>query len=127
MALSSSDRNKRRRRRRSSQARAQAHPARISRRPIQSRYVEILASAGVVLAAIALIALIWITVGRTTENYRNILQARIEATVSGQALVLATEIRREMQNVSQSLNILKRAYQADPDHFDLQAWQAQMP
>jgi PAS domain-containing protein len=89
--------------------------------------MEILASAGIAIAAVALIALIWITVARSGENYRSILQARIEATVSGQAQILATEVRREMLNVAQSLNILKRAYQADPDHFDMQAWQAQMP
>ena len=128
MALSSiNDRNKRRRRRRSAQALAQTQPVGISRRPIQTSYMEILASAGIAVAAIALIALIWITVARSSENYRSILQARIEATVSGQAQILATEVRREMLNVAQSLNILKRAYQADPDHFDLQAWQAQMP
>ncbi len=128
MALSSSnDRNKRRRRRRSTQARAQSNPARISTRPIQTRYMEILASTGIVVAAIALIALIWITVARSGENYRSVLQARIETTVVGQAQILATEVRREMLNVAQSLNVLKRAYQADPDHFDIQAWQAQMP
>jgi PAS domain-containing protein len=128
MALNiGNDRNKRRRRRRSTQAFAQAQPAITVRRPIQTSYMEILASVGIVVAAIALIALIWITVARSGDNYRSVLQARIEATVSGQAQILATEVRREMLNVAQSLNILKRAYQADPDHFDLQAWQAQMP
>jgi PAS domain-containing protein len=128
MALSSiNDRNKRRRRRRSTQALAQTQPVGVSRRPIQTSYMEIFASVGIAVAAIALIALIWITVVRSGENYRSVLQARVEATVSGQAQILATEVRREMLNVAQSLNILKRAYQADPDHFDLQAWQAQMP
>ncbi len=92
MALSSSnDRNKRRRRRRSTQARAQSNPARISTRPIQTRYMEILASTGIVVAAIALIALIWITVARSGENYRSVLH----------------EVRREMLNVAQSLNVLE--------------------
>lgn len=128
MALSiGNDRNKRRRRRRSTQALAQAQPVGISRRRMQTSYMEILASAGIAVAAIALIALIWITVVRSDENYRSVLQARIETIVSGQAQILATEIRREMLNVAQSLNVLKRAYQADPDHFDLQTWQAQMP
>ncbi len=128
MALNiGNDRNKRRRRRRSTQALAQAQPAVTAARPIRTKYMEILASAGIAVAAIALIALIWITVARSGENYRSILQARIETTVSGQAQILATEVRREMINVAQSLNVLKHAYQADPDHFDLQAWQAQMP
>src|ERR1700685_3660083 len=107
MALNiGNDRNKRRRRRRSTQAFAQAQPAIIVRRPIQTSYMEILASVGIVVAAIALIALIWITVARSGDNYRSVLQARIEATVSGQAQILATEVRREMLNVAQSLNIL---------------------
>jgi PAS domain-containing protein len=128
MALNiGNDRNKRRRRRRSTQALAQVQPAPTPSRPIRTKYMEILASAGIAVAAIALIALIWITVARSGENYRSILQARIETTVSGQAQILATEVRRETLNVAQSLNILKRAYQADPDHFDLPAWQAQMP
>ena len=121
MALSSSgDRNKRRRRRRSEQARAVPQRQRPSRRTTLTRTTEIVASVGVLAAALALIALVWISEARSVATFHNEIQARVEATVSGQALVLATEVRRELLGVEQSLKLLKQAYQANPDHFDIQ-------
>ncbi|MEJ0016140.1 MAG: PAS-domain containing protein [Acetobacteraceae bacterium] len=88
---------------------------------------EVLASFGVVVAAVTLIALVWINTARSIDAERGDLQARVEATVSGQALVLADFIRREMLGVDQSLRILKQAFQVDPDKFDMRVWREQMP
>jgi PAS domain-containing protein len=128
MALSSGgDRNKRRRRRRSEQARAVPERRLPPRRTTLTRTTEIVASVGVFAAALALIALVWISELRSVAAFHNEIQARVEATVSGQALVLATEVRRELLGVEQSLKLLKQAFQANADHFDIQAWAAQMP
>ena len=79
------------------------------------------------VAAATLIALIWLIPSRSIRTERDDLRARIEATVSGQSVVLAEQIRREMLGVEQSLRILKAAFQANPDHFDISAWREQMP
>ncbi len=96
-------------------------------RRIRLHSVEVLASIGIVIAAATLIALIWLIPSRSIEAERNDLRARIEATLSGQSMVLAEQIRREMLSVEQSLRILREAFQADPDHFDMTAWRKQMP
>jgi PAS domain-containing protein len=88
---------------------------------------EMLASLGVLVAAVTLIALIWLVEIRSIETQTNELRARAEATVSGQAVLLAEQIRHDMLGVEQSLRVLKAAFQADPDHFDMKAWRDQVP
>ncbi len=88
---------------------------------------EVLASIGILVATATLIALIWLIPPRSSEAQQNDLRARIEATVSSQSVVLADEMRRELLGIEQSLRILKQAFQADPDHFDINAWDKQMP
>lgn len=120
---------RRRRRRRSASSRVVTQPVRFSRagRQFQLRSAEVLASLGIVVAAATLIALVWLIPSRSIRTERDDLRARIEATVSGQSVVLAEQIRRELLGVEQSLRILKAAFQADPDHFDIGAWREQMP
>lgn len=98
-----------------------------SRRSFRPTPTEVLASVGVLVAAMALIALVWINEARTVANQRNELRASVEATVGGQALVLADEVRREMLALAQSLTVIKHAFEADPQHFDMSVWRAQMP
>jgi PAS domain-containing protein len=127
MALGSQN-NKRRRRRRSASVRASAQPIRVPSRQSVRRYTnEILSSLGVVVVAVALVALVWIMESRAITTERSDLRARIEATVSGQALVLAGEIQRELLGVDQSLRLLKIAVEAHPANFDIQAWREQIP
>src|SRR5579863_2050042 len=127
MALRSQN-NKRRRRRRSASVRASAQPIRVPSRQSVRRYTnEILSSLGVVVVAVALVALVWIMESRAITTERSDLRARIEATVSGQALVLAGEIQRELLGVDQSLRLLKIAVEAHPANFDIQAWREQIP
>jgi PAS domain-containing protein len=96
-------------------------------RQIQLHAAEMVTSIGVALAAIALLALIWLVEARSVETQTNDLRARVEATVETQAVLLAEQIRREMLGVEQSLHILGEAFQADPDHFDMNAWRQRMP
>jgi PAS domain-containing protein len=121
--------HRRRRRRRSSRARVATQPVRYSRtgQQFRLRSAEVLASLGVLVAAATLIALIWLVASGVIQAQRTDLRARVEVTVAGQSLVLADEIHREMLGVQQSLRILKAAFQADPDHFDMGAWREQMP
>lgn len=123
MALGSQ--NNKRRRRRSESARALPQPVRVSGQSVRRYTNEILASLGA--GVVALFALVWIIESRAITTERNDLRARIEATVSGQALVLAGEIHRELLGVDQSLRLLKMAFEAHPNNFDIQAWREQMP
>ena len=88
---------------------------------------EILATLGISIAAAGLLVLVWLNESNAIAVTRGNLAARIEATTSGQAIVLADEIRRELLGVEQSLTILKQAFQAAPEHFDMQAWLNSMP
>jgi hypothetical protein len=120
---------RRRRRRRSQRSLAVGQPPRATRtgRQARLRAAEMLASLGFVLVAATLIALVWLVAARSIQAETNDLRARAEATVSGQAVLLAEQVRRDMLGVEQSLRVLKAAFQADPDHFDMKAWRDQMP
>ena len=120
---------RRRRRRRSQHSRVVTQPLRATRtgRQVRLHAAEMLASLGVVVAGVTLIALIWLIVSRSIGAETNDLRARAEAAVSGQAVLLAEQVRRDMLGVEQSLRVLKAAFQADPDHFDMKTWHDQMP
>ena len=118
----------RRRRRRRSRSLTAAQPVRASQgTQVRLRSAEVLASFGVVVAAATLISLLWINASRSITAENNDLRARVEATVAGQALVLTDMVRREMLGVEQSLKVLKSAFRADPDKFDMRTWREQMP
>ena len=120
--------NKRRRRQRSANARAMQQSIRGAEQPpFRIGSGELLGSFGVAVIAMALIALVWINVSRAISVQRVELRARIEATVSGQALVLAEEIHRELMGVDQSLRLLKLAVEAHSANFDIKAWSEQTP
>jgi PAS domain-containing protein len=120
---------RRRRRRRSSQevTRRLAQPAPIGQSEFRLHATEVLASLGVLVVAAALIGLIWINASRAIDAEHSARREQVEATAAGQATVLANEVRREMLGVDQSLRILKAAFQADPEHFNIQTWREQIP
>jgi len=120
---------KRRRRRRAVSAKAVAQPVRSvgGLQDFRLQPTEVLASIGVAVVAAALIILVWINASRSIASESSEMRAHIEATVTGQAVVLADEVRREMLGVEQGLRILKQAFQADPSHFNIQAWRVQLP
>ena len=102
---------KRRRRRRAVSAKAVAQPVRSvgGLQDFRLQPTEVLASIGVAVVAAALIILVWINASRSIASESSEIRAHIEATVSGQAVVLADEVRHEMLGVEQGLLILKQA------------------
>src|SRR5579862_8788667 len=101
MALNSQSR-KRRRRRRSTQPQLRPSPGmKAAEAQLRRRTAEILATAGIVLTAAALIVLVWINVSNSISMVRGDQRARVEAAVGGQAVVLTEEIRREMLAIDQ--------------------------
>lgn len=126
MAVRSTSHRRRRRRRSSRTKRRRVRvPSRFAQ--IKLRSAEMLASAGVVIVAATLIALIRIAASHSISAERSDLQARIEADLNGQAFALADEVRAELVGVEQSLRILKHAVEADPETFSMQDWREQLP
>lgn len=126
MAMGSQS-HRRRRRRRSSPSRVVAHPVRVSSgRRFRLRSGEALASLAVAITTVSLIALVWITFGSDIEAYSSDQRTRVEASLAGHSVVLVDQVRHEILGVEQSLRVLKQAFQADPDHFDMKAWRDQM-
>src|SRR5271166_3322242 len=93
--------HKRRRRRRSSRSRVVTPPVRHSPvgRQFRLHSAEVLGSIGILVATATLIALIWLIANRSIETERGDLRARIEATIHGQSLILADQIRRELLGI----------------------------
>ena len=86
-----------------------------------------LASLGALLGAVILVALIWQVEARSVETQVNERQTRAEAIVGTQSVLLAEQIRLQLLTIQQSLKVLKTAFEADPDHFDIHAWRDRMP
>ncbi len=84
-----------------------------------------IAAAGIVLAAVCLIALTW--VGTTRAIYAQRLEntARVTATLGNQALTFTEQINRQILALDQTLRILVTAWQSNPRGFDLEAWRTQ--
>ena len=88
---------------------------------------EIAASIGVTLVGIALIVLIWVISIRNINEQTADVREQAERMVTSQALTLAEQVRQELALVDQSLSILQDAWNKDEEHFDLLAFQKQMP
>ncbi len=76
----------------------------------------------VLLPVAALTGLIWLFTLSWVGDQRQAAQAQIAATAEGDAALLAAQVDRQLTDIDQTLRILVRAWQADPAHFDLQAW-----
>ena len=80
------------------------------------------ASAGIILAAICLIALTWVGTTRAIYAQRLENSARVTATLTNQALTFTEQINRQILALDQTLKILVTAWQNNPRGFDLEAW-----
>ena len=85
------------------------------------------AAIGVSLATAALVALIWIVSLRTINEQTADVRDHAERMVTAQAVTLAEQVRQELAVIDQSLTILQNAWTQDQEHFDLLAWQKQVP
>jgi len=87
-----------------------------------SRWRKFCGAALVVVSALGLIGLTWAGTLSAIHAQARQAEARIEARVTNQAVNFQQEIRRELLELDQTLRILDAAWQADPQHFDLNAW-----
>ena len=84
-----------------------------------------LSQGAVVVAALALIMLIWFGVRGAILAHRAEAVARVQAQVLGKALAFEEQLRRELLSIDQTLRILEYEWQRDPTHFDLATWSGQ--
>ena len=78
-----------------------------------------LGQGAVVVAALALVMLIWFGVRDAILAHRAEAAARVQAQVLGKALAFEEQLRRELLSIDQTLRILEYEWQRDPAHFDL--------
>lgn len=77
----------------------------------------------VVIAAACLIALTWIGTMADVARQRDQAGARVTAHAEIEVKEVAGELNREVLDIDQALRMVAGAWEADPAHFDLQAWQ----
>ena len=88
----------------------------------ESHWRKILRAALIVLPALGLIAITWFGTNSAIQAQRQEAQARILARVADQAVSFQHEIHQQLLELDQTLRILVGAWEADPPHFNLNAW-----
>lgn len=83
------------------------------------------AAVGFVMAAVGLIVLTWVGTTETIHAQREETIARVTATLTNQAVTFSEQIDRQILALDQTLRILVAGWQANPDHFDLEASRGQ--
>jgi PAS domain-containing protein len=117
------------RRRRRARAGVRRTPEQLRQEPPRRQLSpsQTLLAGAVVVIAVALIALIWITTGREVQDQYQDAEGRVEAAITAQAATLAVQVRQELLAIDQSLAVLQAAWGKDPDTFNLTQWQKTMP
>lgn len=86
---------------------------------------HVLGGLAILAAAAGLIALTWGGARHAIQMQRIEASARITAIVANQALTFTEQVNRQIMALDQTLRILVHAWEADPRHFDLEAWRNQ--
>jgi len=86
---------------------------------------HMLGGLAILAAALCLVALTWMGTTRAIQQQRQEASARVTATVANQALTFSEQVNRQILAMDQTLRILAHAWEADPRHFDLEAWRHQ--
>ena len=86
-----------------------------------------LASSAVAVVCLALIALIWINTVRAVHEESVETRVRAETVVTADATILVDQVRRELNEVEQSLTILQSSWNTNPRAFNLTRWHAVLP
>lgn len=73
---------------------------------------------------LCLIALTWTFTTRSIEAQRIEISDRVTATLTNQAFTFSEQVGRQILSLDQTLRILTRAWEADPEHFNLEAWRS---
>jgi len=87
-----------------------------------SSWRKVCGAALVVVPALGLIALTWLGMRSAIHAQNRQVEARIEARVTSQAVNFEQDVRSELLEGDRTLHILTAARQADPQHFELNAW-----
>ncbi len=74
---------------------------------------------GIVAGTLTLIALTWIGTLTATRNERTDAEARVRADVANQAQIFEEQLQRKLLEVDQTLRILGRTWETDPESFNL--------
>jgi len=90
----------------------------------KSRWRIVSGPAWIIVPALGLIAITWAGTISAIRAQSRQADALVEARVTNQAANLQQELRRELLDLDQTLRTLAAAWQADPLHFDLNAWRA---
>ncbi len=78
----------------------------------------------ILISAAGLIALTWIGTLNAIARQREQAEARIAAHAESDARDVAGELNHQLLDIDQTLRMMVGAWEADPVHFDLQAWQS---
>ncbi|MEJ0018106.1 MAG: PAS-domain containing protein [Acetobacteraceae bacterium] len=94
--------------------------------PAQSQAVRRFGRAGIIVAALLLVALAWIGARDAILAHRGEARARVQAEILARTLAFEEQLRRELLSIDQTLRILEYEWQRDPEHFDLAARSSQV-
>lgn len=78
----------------------------------------------ILIPAAGLIALTWTVTLTAIARQREQAEARITAHAASDVKDVARELNRELLDIDQTLRMMVGAWQSNPAHFDLQAWQS---
>jgi signal transduction histidine kinase/response regulator of citrate/malate metabolism len=76
----------------------------------------------IVLAAVSLIALIWLGAMIALRANRAEVEAHAAAEVANEALMFAERMNEQLAAIDQTLHVLERDWEANPEGFNLPAW-----
>ncbi len=72
-----------------------------------------------------LIAMVWIFTQRSIVEQKIEISDRVTTTLTNQTLTFSEQIARQILSVDQTLRVLTRAWEADPERFEIEAWRSQ--
>ena len=72
-----------------------------------------------------LIAMVWIFTQRSIVEQQVEISDRVTTTLTNQTLTFSEQIARQILSVDQMLRVLTRAWEVDPERFEIEAWRSQ--
>jgi PAS domain-containing protein len=88
---------------------------------------EFLSVSAVALVGLALIALIWLVTGRVIQDQRAEIRETADRLLGGQASTVAEAVTQELNQIDQSLLILRDAWKMNSDSVNLADWTRRFP
>jgi hypothetical protein len=76
----------------------------------------------IVIAAVVLIALIWLGSIAALRANRAEVEAHAAAEIANETLMFASRMNEHLSEIDRTLQVLERDWEANPEGFDLPAW-----